>query len=372
MKAMNFVRKALIVLLAPLLSLLLFATALDFGVVHTAGSPASIKKIIADSDIYKTAVSAALDQAKTASGSGSEVSLTDPAVKATAVTTFTPQFLQTTTENVIDSVYRWLDGKTSVPDFNIDLTPQKTVFGDAIGQTAQSRAATLPRCTSLPRSFSLDVFSATCLPPGVTPTQAGNEAKASILSGKGFLENPVINAASVKGSGSSQSIFTDKLKSVPKHYRLARKTPYILALLAILVGTAIVFLSTSRRRGLRRIGIILAGVGIFMLIFAWALNYGVNQKALPKVKFNNAVMQADLKTLISDVVKAVDKNYWLFGTIYVILGVATIGGPVLIDKCLKPVHAKTGDQTKDADQEPPVGEEPAAKSKKSIKKVKIQ
>lgn len=368
---MNFARKALIVLLAPLLSFLLFATALDFGIVHTAGHPASVKKIIADSGIYKTAVPAALDQAKTASGNGGEVSLTDPAVKAAATTTFTPQFLQTTTENVIDSVYRWLDGKTTVPDFNIDLTPQKATFADAIGQAAQTRAATLPRCTSLPQSSSFDAFSATCLPAGVTAAQAGDEAKASILSGKGFLENPVINAASVKSSGSNQSIFTDKLKNAPHQYQHAKKTPYILAVLAILVGTAIVFLSTNRRRGLRRVGIILAGVGIFMLIFAWALNYGVNQKALPKVKFDNAVMQADLKTLISDVVKAVDKNYWLFGIIYTVLGASAIGGPMLMDKRLKPAHAKaSGPET--TTQETPPSEEPATEPKKPTKKVKIQ
>jgi hypothetical protein len=319
---MQFVRKALLVLVGTALPILLFATAFDFGVLHVVGSPTPVKKILSDSGIYNSVVSSALDQAKKSSTGGSEVSLTDPSIKKAAEDSFNPQVIQGSTEKVIDGVYDWLDGKTTQPDFNVDLSKVKTTFAQKVGQAAQTKAATLPACTTPPTTA--DPFAATCLPPGVTPAQVGEQAKNDVLSGQGFLEHPNITASSVKSSGNNQSVFDDKLKDTPKQYQRFKKTPLILAVLTVLAILAIIFLSVTRRRGLRHVGITMSVVGIFMLLFAWGLNRVAVHNAIPKISMDNKVLQSNVQHLATDLVHSVDKNYWVFGAIYLGLGVLAI------------------------------------------------
>lgn len=330
---MQLIRKILLVLIIPLLPVFLFATAFDVGIVRVAGHPDGIKKILSDSGIYTTIVPAALDQAKQASGNnGGSVPLTNPDVQTAAKNTFTPQFVQQSTNQVIDGIYHWLDGKTAQPDFKIDLSGLKTSFAAQVGAAAEKRAASLPQCTSRAQITSFqDPFNATCLPPGLTPATAGANASSALLNGQGFLENPVITADNVKSSNSSP-LFTTKLKSVPQNYRRAKATPIILSLLTLLLIAAIISLSSSRQRGLRRVGITLLAVGIFMLAFSWGLNYAINRKALPNIKLDNAVLSSDVKLLVTDISQAIDKNYWIFGGAYAAAGVLAIATPIVMNR----------------------------------------
>lgn len=323
---MQFLRKFLLVLITPLFSLLLFATAFNMGLLRTVNQPANVKKIIADSGVYDTAVNGLLEQAKQISDKGDgSVSLNNPIIHSAANTTFTPQFLQTNTETVLDSVYAWLNGKTPQPDFKIDLTDPKNQFAAAVAKSVETRAASLPACTATNTPSDFDGLTAKCLPAGLTPAAAGNEVQANIVGGKGFLDHPVINANSVKSSNSKRSIFTDQLKDVPKQYQRVKKVPLVLSILTLLVAVAIVFLSSSRRKGLRHVGVSLLVIGGFMLAFAWALNWGVSKKAVPKITLNNAVVQKDIRNLVTDVSQKIDQNYWFFGGLYAGLGVLAIG-----------------------------------------------
>ena len=328
---MNFLRKSLLVILAPLLFLLLYAAALDFGVLTIAGQPTGVKKIIANSGVYQTIVPDALAQAKQASGSGAQIPLDQQVILNAAAQAFTPQVVQRSAETAIDGLYDWLNGKVAEPDFTIDLTPVKANFATAVGKAAEKQAAGLPACPAGVRSDNFDPFSASCLPRGTTPAQVGIQAQNAIMSGSGFLEHPVITANSVK-TDTGQSIFSTKLSNLPKQFQRVKKTPYILSALAILSAVGIVFLSSSRVAGLKRAGTIFLSVGIFMLIFAWALNWGVNKEALPKLQFDNAVLQKDVKNLITSLSQSVDKNYWIFGSIYTALGVAAIAGSVVLSR----------------------------------------
>jgi hypothetical protein len=319
---MQFVRKALLVLVGVAFPALLFATAFDFGVLHVVGSPTPVKKILSDSGIYNSVVGSALDQAKKSSTGGSEVSLTDPLIKKAAEDSFSPQVVQSSTEKVIDGIYDWLDGKTAQPDFNVDLANVKTTFAQKVGQAAQTKAATLPACTTPPTTT--DPFTATCLPPGVTPAHVGEQAKNDVLGGQGFLEHPNITASSVKSEGSNQSVFDNKLKDTPKQYQRVKKTPFILATLTVAAILAIIFLSVTRRKGLRHVGVTMSVVGAFMLLFAWGLNRVAVHNAIPKISMDNKVLQSNVQHLATDLVHSVDKNYWVFGAIYLGLGVLAI------------------------------------------------
>ncbi len=247
-KHMGFVRKVLLIIITPLLSVLLFATAIDFGILSVAGSPAPAKHFLADSGIYNGVISSALDQAQKSAGSSNQVALDDQAVISAAKSVFTPQLLQQSTEQAIDGVFNWLNGKTAQPDFNIDLTSQKLSFAQKVGQFAQQHATTLPACTAV--ADTTDPLSATCLPRGVTPAQVGQQAQNDIITAQGFLNHPNITASDIKKSGTNQSVFaTGKLQSAPKKYQLVKKTPYIFAGLTLLTIVVIILLSTTRRKG---------------------------------------------------------------------------------------------------------------------------
>jgi hypothetical protein len=330
---MQFVRKLLLILLVPIFTLLLYATAVDVGFVRVAGSPSEIKKILNDSGIYSSVVPGLLDQSKQVSGGGGDVSLTNPTVKAAAVDTFTPQFVQKNTETVIDSVYRWLDGSTFEPDFSIDLTPIKASFAANAAKEVQTKLATLPACATAVAPQDFDAINATCLPKGVDPATAAAKIQNNLSSGKGFLDHPIISASSIKNGDSGQSVFTSKnVKNVPKAYQAAKSTPAILGLLTLLLALAVVFLSPNLVKGLRRAGIILVGVGIFMLIFASGVTYGVNNQALPKLHLNNLVLEAKVRILLKDAVGQIETNYWEFGGAYLVLGALAIGASIYMNE----------------------------------------
>src|SRR4051812_48563018 len=122
---MNIIRKLLVASLVTLFSLFLFSAALSGGVNRTVGTSGKVKHILAESGIYDTVLPSVLDQTKQIDTSAGEISLENPQIKAAAQSAFTPQFIQTSTESVIDSVFDWLNGKTATPQFKIDLSGPK-------------------------------------------------------------------------------------------------------------------------------------------------------------------------------------------------------------------------------------------------------
>jgi hypothetical protein len=332
---MDFVRKPLLVLAGILLPGLLFATAFNVGVLRVVGSPASIKQILTDSGIYSSVIPGVLDQAKKSTSGGNEVSLTDPAVKAAAESSFTNKVVQDSTEKIIDGTYDWLNGKSPQPTFNIDLTGVKATFAQKVGEAATARAQTLPACPTATLPTSFDPLNASCLPKDIAPAQVGVQAKNNILTGQGFLENPVINADSAKSQESNQSIFSKDLKNAPGGYQRAKAAPFILISLTLLAILAIIFLSVTRQKGLRHVGKTLVVTGVIMMVFAWGLNQVVTRNLVPGIKFDNKVLQTNVRKLASDIAGSVDKNYWLFGGVYAVSGALAIAGAMFINKAGK-------------------------------------
>ncbi len=336
---MNFARKAVLIIISPLFFVLLFTTAFDTGVIRVATHPATVKKIVADSGVYNNIIPSLLKQAGTVNSQTGSVVLTSPGVQSAAETTFRPQFLQTTTNNVIDSMYSWLDGKTAIPDFKIDLTSQKQQFAQLVAQAAGAQATSLPACTAPVDLSNYNVFTANCLPPGTTATDVSDGTLNTLLSGQGFLDNPVITADTLKASGSNQSVFQKQLKNLPATYRRIKETPLLLALLTLLLAVAIVFLSSTKRRGLKHVAITLLAAGLFLLLCAWGLSEGIS-KAVPKINFNNAAFDSNIRALVTDLAQSIDKNYWWFGGLYSALGIGGIIGVWYSGKELKPAAKK--------------------------------
>lgn len=330
---MPLTRKLPLIVAGVLLPILLFAVAIDVGVLKVFGSADGVKSVLTNSGIYNSVVSNGLDQTqRVTTPSGGEVSLTDPQIKQAAQSVFTPSFIQQNTNKVIDGIYDWLDGKTAQPDFKVDISSQKNSLAAKIGQVAKRRASYLPGCNLGFLPASTDPFKINCLPQGVTAAEVGNSAQNAVLSGQGFLDNTVITANSLKSSNTNQPVFSNQLKDLPTQYRRAKKTPVILIILALVDIAAIIFLARTKRWGIRHVGVTLVTVGVLLFVLAWALNRAAVHLRASEIKVNNLILQNSIKSLSSYVAHRVTGTYLLFGAIYLVLGAAAIGGVLLLNK----------------------------------------
>ena len=328
---MSFVRKLLVGMLSSLAVSLLFLTAVDIGVVRIVGDKEKVKHIVAQSGIYNTVIPSTLDKAQKLSTNKGEVSLNDKTIRSAAGSTFSPKYLEDTVNNVIDSTYRWLEGKTPSPDFNIDLGSTKTVFADKVAESIKQAAVKLPVCPGAPNAASFDAFNATCLPKGVTAAQAADQAKQQVLTGQGFLDSTNITAKDVKSGDTNQPVFDNQLKQAPQIYQKFKFSPIILPVLSLLVLLGIIFLSSSHKKGLRRVGITLAFVGIVLIAVAFTVNKALPGQILPKITIkDNPVIETNIRNIVSEIVHDINHTYYVIGGIYAGIGVIALAGAMIL------------------------------------------
>lgn len=312
---MNFVRKGAVVSLTSLFTLLLFTIAFSVGILHTVGNPKGVEKVLADSGVYNNLVPNALAQIKQYSTDAGSIPLSNPQIQAAANAALTPAEVQKDVNRIVDSTYDWLNGKTAQPNFSLDLSGVQVTFAQKAADVVKQQAASLPVCTSVDQ-VNNDVFSATCLPPGVSPDQVAEQAKSQIQSGQGLLGNTTLSADTIK-NGNGQNVFNQQ---IPKTYHKIKTAPLVAIVLAILTAAGIIFLSSTKTKGVRRVAYVLVAIGVLMMVLAYALNRVTDSKILPTIKINNAVSQKQIRTVVRDLEQAIDKNYWTFGVSYAVLG----------------------------------------------------
>jgi hypothetical protein len=272
---MSRVRKGIIYLLSLLLLATLVGTAVATSTNNTLGKPKKVETYLAESKLYDHFITYTADQAKKTNGDNDQsgsVSLSDAAVQSAAQSAFTPKVIQQGVNTFIDSNYAWLEGKTATPEFKIDLSSQKQTFAQRVGQYVKTYTAGLPVCTTAEaaQQQSTDPLSATCRPSNLTPEAAGAQVTQRLSTTGDFLSNPVVTPKSINPEGNQQSKpYYQKLSHLPQLYRLGIKLPYIFAILSLLSAFGIIFLSLERRKGVRKVGIILliAGIGLVALKF---------------------------------------------------------------------------------------------------------
>lgn len=327
---MDLVKRLALVILSPLFIFLLFATAFDIGFVRTATHPDTVKKIAAESRIYDTVVPNLLKQAGAITTPYGDIAVSDPTVQQAAAKAVSPQKIRAQSDAAIDSIYQWLDGKISQPSFTLGLNGQNKTFADSVAGSIQQKLAGLPACSSaqnlaIEQGGQFDAVNATCLPRGFTATAIARQVKSAIAGNQAFLNQASISSANIKSGNTNQPVFDQSgVKNIPKQYQRAKKTPLILSILTVLTGAGIVFLSRTWQKGLRHVGINLVIIGIVMLVFSWTLNRAASTKIVPKISVDNAVLQQDIRHLVTDISQQIDKNYWFFGGLYTVLGAGGI------------------------------------------------
>jgi len=331
---MSFARRSLVVLATTAFVILLY-----LSVMATAGAvifkSGNVKSWLKDSGAYQKFVDAAIKsipQENTASQSEQNL-FSQPAVQNIAKTAFTPQLLESSTENFIDGTFTWLEGKSTKPTFNIDLSGAKQSFANGIGTYAQDRYNALPVCARGQVPDTSDILAISCRVPGVNITPIINQKVQEIANSKEFIGTPVVTADNFNGqeqlgTGSqnnqaAQEPFYEQASQLPKLYRFSKIAPYIFIGLAILVAVAIVFVSTTKRSGLKRIAIPLLIAAGLLFIGIMMTNFSLGKLEQTKISDTNAMSalaQTTGITIANSIGKQLNQIYLWFGIAFALLG----------------------------------------------------
>lgn len=338
MMLMHFLRRLALVVVSGIFAFTLFWFGLTFGGERVFGTPNAIKQSLVSSGVYKSIIGDALDQAQKkmktdqAGDNSPDIPIDDPELRKIIVQAFPPEYLQTQTENTLDGIYGWLQGKTPQLVFDIDLTDSKARLADGVGSYATTRLSSLPFCTPGSPADDVNPFNATCVPRGFDIAAASSKAREKIA-GEEFIKDTHINAQTLKIGDEKQTI-DQKLRQAPKIYQLAQKAIYGLGVLALLTGASVLFLSETRRAGLRKLSVTGISVGISLSAVGFVSWFASNKlanrftaTAESKEPLQQTLMQI-VQTLAGDL-----RVWWIgLGITLLVLG---IGGIITL-RCTRP------------------------------------
>jgi hypothetical protein len=317
-----------------LLSLILFTSLLGgvwaLDINHNFSRPDKLKTWLHDSRLYEQAIPAALDssqedQAK--NGGDTSVSLTNPLVQKAAKQAFSPQLLESSVNTIIDANYAWLQGKTDKPQFNVNLSGAKLDFATRVGKYVEARLSKLPVCTPEQKTrlqIPVDVFTVKCRPSSLDPKTEGNRVRDELKGNDSFLGKPTINANNLdqqNGKKTGEPYYTE-LSRAPELYKWGQKSPYILALLALLTASGIIFIALTRRKGWRGVGVVLAVAGLILIATKFLADIAAD-KLTDKVLTGTAAvhLKQPRDNLIHTVEQQLVKFDLVFGLVFLALAI---------------------------------------------------
>ena len=332
---MIWVRKFFVLLLSLVLLICLVGEGLSFSTKSNLGQPNKLEAWLAQSHVYSDLVNNefndAQQNASNDAGAG-RVSLSDPAVAQAVKAVFTPTVVQGYANTFLDSNYRWLRGKTSQPDFKIDLTGIKQKLARQLGQTVATRVANLQPCTAaeldqIQSTLNSDPLTLPCGLPGLDAKTAGQQVQQQIATSSDFLTTTMLTASSLNpNSSNTGTAYYVRLHRLPALYRLNQKLPLIYAVVGLVAIIGILVLSLTRRRALRRLGWLFLTSGIILIAFKFAAD-SLTSTAQKKL-FNNSnisQLQKSLTSFTHVVESHVVKTDLIFGIIFVIIGLGALG-----------------------------------------------
>jgi hypothetical protein len=371
-RLMIWVRKGIVHLLSLVLLASLVGGALAVSANINLTHPQKLETWLGQGNFYSGVVTNVLHNAQQSAsndtGAG-RVSLSDPTFQQAVRAVFTPQLLKQYTNTVLDSNYAWLEGKTAAPQFTIDLKPAKHQLAQQVGQSVESRLSNLTVCsdaqlTQLQATLNTDPLAIPCLLPTLNPQTASAQATKQINGSSDFLNNPVITASALNPNGDNQGKpYYQRLSKAPTLYKWGQRLPWICGGLILLSTLGIIFIAPRKRRGVRRLGVVVLEAGIILLIIKFVADTAFNR--LEKRIFNNSSI-GQLQQSLTDFLHRIEAqlvkvDFW-FGIAFLAIGVLLLSIIWFTrDKADKPAKRPKPDKPKgggnDLFSEPPAPSE---------------
>lgn len=310
------------------LKLSLFNLAFATALFMVFGTPELIKRTLADSKLYDSVVNNVIESSQAASQEEG-FPINQPEVKAAIRKAFPPESIQSYSESFIDGTYNWLDGKVASPDFRIDMSPAKQKLAEGVADYAQTRYTSLPVCTIAQlRQLGTDIdpFNVPCQVPGVTAASARQEVISTIANSDQFLAQPVITADTLPKDAQGKTVF-DNLAALPGFAKIMRLAPWIFGMTSLLLAAGLFALHDNKRSGVRQIGAIAAGTGLFVLISTLLVAYVFAQANKPGGTFNRSVpgsFQDSMLYITRTLSGELNRYVIIVSLVYIVLGVAAL------------------------------------------------
>lgn len=277
---MNILRSASSRVCLYLVGVCFFLTAntfVFFGVINAD----NIKQTFHDEGVYSKLVPAVLSTAQYGNDQSTigQLPLREPWVQEAAIKAFPASDLEQKGNAAIDGTFNYLEGQTAEPEFKLDFSANKQQLAEELGQNAETRLSSLPRCKSTPSS--IDAFTIDCLPFGISPSTIGDQLTTQYAGDQRFLKNPVItpdtlSEQSVTGTGSTESP-TLNLDGLRNWYQLREVLLWILPIATIVLASLGVYLAADRRRALRILARSLMASAVGLAVFAILISFAIGQ-----------------------------------------------------------------------------------------------
>ena len=327
----EFMRKFGVFVLSLVLFISLLSLALSTSSNIALTHPAKIKSWLNQSNLYGNFVADAIKQAQKSTGSdASGISLNDAAVQQIAHSTFSSQLLQNDVDSFVDSNYAWLEGKSSSPNFRIELTDAKQAFAVKVGDYVETYLKNLNVCsdaqTSELSTQNPDPLTLPCRPVGMIPSTVAAQVTDEIANSDTFLSDPVITASNIdpKADGENQPYYQN-LSGLPSVYQLGTKLPIIAGVIALASAIGVVLIPKRHRNGWKVLAGVLAFSGVVLVITKFASTLAFDQ--IQKAVFNEkgvGQLQKSLTTFLHLAQNQLVKIDLLFGVAYLALALLIV------------------------------------------------
>jgi hypothetical protein len=298
---------AVTILIVSSLTLAFFA-----GLYSLASSPQTLENTLSGSTLFTQLQQTIVTQASSSLPD-------DPGVQAALSQAVSPTFLQHSSQQIVANVYSWMQGTAATPNFAIDISSVKTSFANNITTYLQQKLITLPPCTERiapPESLD-DILALTCLPPNITPETIADTAHQDVLNSNLLGVDNTIDISNGIGSTPGKTL-TEQLAIIPQLYHFYLLSLYILPVILLLCSLVIVFLSATRRGGIKRVAWLYISTGIVSGLAAagsvWLL--GILASLLGSTTTPGELLTL-IQTLASDI-----RQWWLIiSSVYIVFGI---------------------------------------------------
>ncbi len=272
---MNILRSILIGLMSFVCVITISGTIYVTTLQSTIMNPTVVKSWLKDSKIYDGGLLSLLvqpgQQNDKQPDSPQKIIATSSQVKTALSNTYTPDFIQTQVETMVNNAYAWMDGKTPNFSFSVPIDQKKDVLIQQLAAAIEPQIAALPVC-----SQAMVAAQTACRPSGETPAQVATELTTQNIQQSSMFNKPITNETLAKNDNSpidsnKQSLLTQ----LPSIHQLINQLSIIFPIIALVAIAIIVAIAKSGQRLLaslrlsRRIFFSMILTFIGALVFVW-------------------------------------------------------------------------------------------------------
>jgi hypothetical protein len=162
------------------------------------------------------------------------------------------------------------------------------------------------------------------MPRGASSATIAGAMRQEIINSKLLAENNTIDGTSLKDEQGRP--IADRLSFIPQMHQYYLVSLYVLPVLILLCGAAIIYWSASKRAGAKRIAWLLITTGITSMILAalqvWLLHAGVGLLGTP---ISGPPALQDKVLFILDALATLVRTWWFsFGVGYLLAGIVIL------------------------------------------------